>query len=159
MTDQTTIDLKRFNNNAYIEERVIAADLADRGSVKTALRYLYLDDGPINLPRDRQKIAEKYLEDAERILIRWLATRTNGSERKNYGSRALITARSTRYRCQQCGFSDVRCLNLDHIDGRVDGTEFACLCANCHTIKSRQKDWSGKALRQKDVEEQTHYES
>ena len=158
MTNPMAIDLERFNNKPYIEERVLVADPADRGSLKTALSYLYIDGGPINLPRDRQKLAEKYLEEAEKILIRWLATRTNGSERKNYGSRALIAARSTRYRCQQCGFSDVRCLNLDHIDGRVDGTEFACLCANCHTIKSRQKDWSGKSLRQMNLEKQTNYE-
>jgi len=150
MNDSMAIDLNRFNNSSYIEGRVATVDSVDRGVVRTALRYLYLDDGPINLPRERQKKSERHLQDAERILVRWLATRTNGSERKNYGSRALLAARSARYRCETCGFADVRCLNLDHVDGRVEGTEFACLCANCHTIKSREKDWPGTASCHKD---------
>jgi hypothetical protein len=35
-------------------------------------------------------------------------------------------------------------MNLDHVNGRVAGTPFACLCANCHTIKSRANDWNGE---------------
>ena len=155
LTIHMTIDPMRFNNDVYVNERVLAAESKDQGSLRSALTYLYIDTGPINLPRNRQKIAEKYLEEAEKILIRWLVIRTNGSERKNYGSRALVAARSARYRCERCGFSDIRCLNLDNMDGRVYGTEFACLCANCHTIKSREKDWTGKSRNIGDVISET----
>jgi hypothetical protein len=140
-----TVDHSRFNNEAYIWSRVSSAAPPDRGSLQTALKYLYMDNGPINLPRDRLKTTKPYLDDAERVVIQWLQTRTNGSERRNFGSPALIAARRSRYRCEHCGFADVRTLNLDHVEGRIVGASFACLCANCHTIKSRQKDWKGTA--------------
>jgi hypothetical protein len=28
-------------------------------------------------------------------------------------------------------------LQLDHVKGRVPDTPFACLCANCHTLRHR----------------------
>jgi hypothetical protein len=146
MGDLLSIDPPRFNNPAHVRERVSAAALSDRGSLQTALQYLYGDDGPTNLPRDRLKTTERYLDEAERILLRWLYTRTNGSERKNYGKAALIAARRSRYRCEGCGFADVRALNLDHVEGRTVDTPFACLCANCHTMKSRQRDWTGRKV-------------
>ena len=139
-----SIDPQRFNNEAYLNERLAAATPSDRGKLRTALTYLYWDNGPINLERDRRKIAEPYLDEAECLLVRWLSTRTNGSERKNYGKAALIAARSSRYRCATCGFPDVRALHLDHVKGRKVETPFACLCANCHTIKSRKSDWLGR---------------
>src|SRR5262249_44205084 len=114
------------------------------GSLRTALGYLYKDDGPVNLPRDRLRVAEPHLEAAETIVIRWLYTRTNGSLRSSYGAAALRAARASRYRCEVCKFADVRVLNLDHVNGRVTGTPFACLCANCHTLKSRESDWTGE---------------
>jgi len=134
----------RFNNKDYIEKRIINADYIDRGYLRTVLKYLYLTDGPINLPRERFKKAEKYLDQAEMILARWLITRTNGSLRAEYGKESLISARNAHYRCQICGFPDVRVLHIDHVNGRVFGSNFACLCANCHNIKSREKDWSGE---------------
>jgi hypothetical protein len=98
----------------------------------------------VNLPRERLLRAERHLEAAERIVIRWLYTRTNGNLRSSYGASALRAARASRYRCQECNFGDVRVLNLDHVNGRVAGSPFACLCANCHTIKSRKSDWTGE---------------
>ena len=151
MIEPLTIDSSRFNNTDLIEDRV--ASVADKGSLRTALRYLYLDDGPLNLPPKRRKAAERFLDAAEVMVIRWLATRTNGRLKKSYGAAALRAARLARYRCQECGFPEVRVLNLDHIDGRVVGTAFACLCANCHTIKSRKSDWTG--VRQVPKEGQT----
>lgn len=64
-------------------------------------------------------------------------------------------------RCCQCGFTDVRALEIDHINnggcedrrkrsrysmykGIVDGTardNFQALCANCHQIKSYEEVW------------------
>lgn len=143
LTLKLEIEWARFNNEEYVESRLAGIQESERTYLNTALRYLYFDSGYVNLPLARRRRAEPLLEEAEKILIRWLATRTNGSERKNYGALALIAARTARYRCCECGYSDVRALNLDHVDGRVAGTQFACLCANCHAIKSREKDWTG----------------
>src|SRR5262245_23039474 len=144
MLQQLTIDADRFNDEVAIAHRIAAVPVDAQSGLRTALRYLYLDSGPINLQRKQRLQAEPHLDAAERIVIRWLATRTNGNLRKHYGREALRAARLSRYRCNECGFADVRTLNLDHIDGRVAGTAFACLCANCHAIKSRKFDWTGK---------------
>jgi hypothetical protein len=50
-----------------------------------------------------------------------------------------------RWCCSESGFADVRALNLDHVEGRVPQATFACLCADCHAIKSRRLDWTEKA--------------
>lgn len=144
MPELIAIESSRFNDDEYIESRALAVPVPDRGSLRTALSYLYKDHGPVNLPRDRLRIAEPHLEAAERLIIRWLYTRTNGNLRSSYGAAALRAARTSRYRCEVCEFTDVRVLNLDHVNGRVAGTPFACLCANCHTIKSRARDWTGE---------------
>jgi hypothetical protein len=144
MMKPMAIDLSRFNNAAYLESRIGAATKADQPALRTALAYLYNDDGPINLPRVRLLLAKRHLDPAERVVIVWLYTRTNGNQRKSYGAGALRSARSSRYRCKSCGFTDVRALNLHHVNGHTTGTPFDCLCANCHTIKSRKSDWVGK---------------
>lgn len=146
MTTPLVVDAEAFNNHSLIEERVSAVAAGAQGALRTALCYLYQDNGPLNLPRQRLLVAEEFLDDAERVVIRWLSTRTNGSLRKAYGSAALLAARASRYRCEVCGFQDVRVLNIDHVDGRVIGSAFACLCANCHAIKSRKHDWTGLKL-------------
>ena len=137
------IPMERFDNTGYIETRVSSAPLV-AGLLRTTLKYLYLSDGPINLPLDRLKASTPFLEPAELVLARWLRTRTNGSERRNYGAPALRAARRQRYRCEHCGHADVRVLNLNHIEGRKRQGDFACLCANCHMLKSRKRDWSGR---------------
>ena len=143
MSEPVVIPVERFNQ-AYVENRVQLCPEKLRGALRSALSYLYLIDGPINLPRNRLKSAEANLEPGELLLIRWLYTRTNGSLRSTYGSKALRAARAARYRCSECSLADVRVLQLDHVDGHTPDTEFACLCANCHSIKSRDNDWSGK---------------
>lgn len=141
------IPIDRFDNPDYINARLANLEADAGGAVRSALNYLYLTHGPINLPRDRLKKAEPYLEPRERIVIRWLYTRTNGSERKRYGAAALRCARAQRYRCEHCGFADVRVLNLDHVKGRANLDLFACLCANCHCLKSREYDWHGTGIK------------
>lgn len=89
-------------------------------------------------------MAELYLEPRERVLMRWLYNRTNGNLRATYGAKALRAARVSRYRCEHCGFADLRALHIDHVHGRTTETPCACLCANCHNIKSREHDWSGE---------------
>jgi hypothetical protein len=144
MLELITIDGSRFNDDGYIESRIANAPVADRSSLRTALGYLYRDNGPVNLPRDRLHVAEPHLEAAELLVMRWLYTRTTGNLRSSYGAAALLAARGSRYRCEVCQFGDVRVLNLDHVKGHVVGTPFACLCANCHAIKSRASDWTGQ---------------
>ncbi|MDD2310445.1 MAG: HNH endonuclease [Desulfuromonadaceae bacterium] len=138
-----TIPMDRFNNTIYLLSRVAEADLPAVGSMKSTLSFLYLHEGPVNLPRERLKASEPFLEPRELVIVRWLQTRTNGNLRSKYGAKALLAARNANYRCVTCGFSDVRALHLDHIDGHTIDTDFACLCANCHNIKSRKMDWSG----------------
>ena len=139
-----TVPAERFTDAGFIERRVAAVPEAVRGHLRSVLRYLYESGGPTNLPPERFKPAEKHLEPAEVIVARWLRTRTNGNLRKSYGKPALLAARSSRYRCVQCSFPDVRTLHLDHVTGRLSPSAFACLCANCHNIKSRNGDWTGK---------------
>lgn len=140
------IPIDRFDNLEYIEARTSGVEPSVVGSVRTALRYLYITDGPVNLPRDRMLKAQPFLEPAERVVVRWLYTRTNGAGRKRYGSAALLAARKQHYRCEHCGHADVRVLNLDHVEGRHNRKLFACLCANCHTLKSRDHDWVKKPV-------------
>jgi len=134
--DRYVIDLAWFDDPDAIERRIANVPDADQGHLRSALRYLYLSDGPLNLPADRRKTALPHLDQAERIAITWLYTRTNGSERKNYGTKVMPAARRSRLRCERCNMADVRTLNLDHIDGRIVDTEFQVLCANCHHIKT-----------------------
>jgi hypothetical protein len=77
------IPMDRFDNREYIDARVAGLDASVQGSVRTVLRYLYLSDGPTNLPRDRKKVAEPFLDLAEIVLVRWLYTRTTGKPEKN----------------------------------------------------------------------------
>lgn len=135
----------RFNNPTWIESRLLKCDPTDRGALKTTLAYLYLDAGPINLPADRFRRAEKYLDKAERTVTRWKITQTNGSGRAKYGTAAGVEARAARYRCRRCGYADVRALHTDHVGGKLANKGFACLCANCHCIKSREHDWAQPA--------------
>ena len=137
------INRVRFDDRGFIESRVVAVPREVQGSLRTTLSYLYLTDGPVNLPKDRFDLAFDYLEPAERIVARWLYIRTNANLRATFGREALLAARNQRYRCERCSFADVRALNLDHVQGRNVNSTFACLCANCHSIKSRQQDWTG----------------
>ena len=140
------IDAARFDDEAYIEARVQQVPAPVHGPMRTTMLYLYRTDGPTNLRPERFKAAEPYLQPAERIVARWLRTRTNGKLRKDYGTRSLRCARVARYRCSACGYPDVRALNLDHVEGRrSEHSTFTCLCANCHSIKSRGVDWLGRA--------------
>lgn len=48
------IPIDRFDDPDYIESRVTTVEPAAAGAMRTALRYLYLIEGPINLPRGRR---------------------------------------------------------------------------------------------------------
>jgi hypothetical protein len=140
--DQYCIPADRFENLSHIEDRVARTLAQDQGPLRSVLKCLYLFEGPTNIPRDRLKQAHAYLDPAEVVLTRWLATRVSGSLRARYGKESLRRARLARYRCETCLFPDVRALHLDHVHGLL-AKQFACLCANCHNIKSRKDDWDG----------------
>lgn len=144
VASEFVIPLKRFDATDYIEWRLGRVPQAVQGAVRTALQYLYLSDGPRNLPAARKRAAEPYLDIAERMVVRCLFPRTNGQYRRTYGYPALRCARAARYRCERCGIADVRVLEFDHVDGKRETGRFACLCANCHRIKSRAADWAGR---------------
>src|SRR2546426_13721 len=135
-----SLPLKRFDKSSYISRRVDEAREEIRRAVRCALAYLYLSDGPKNIRRPIIRDAWPHLDPAERIALRWLQTRTNGSLRSTYGHAAAAEARAARFRCRDCGQFDVRTLQLDHVDGR-GSKRFRCLCANCHQIKSRLHNW------------------
>src|SRR5664279_2194798 len=95
------IPSERFDNDGFVEGRVHAVPANVQGAMRTTLRYLYFTDGPKNLPATRKKLAEPFLEDGEKIVVRWLHPRTNGQLHKSYGLPALQCARKARYRCQE----------------------------------------------------------
>lgn len=138
-----TIELDWFNNQVVLQKRAAKATNG-ASELRKVLRYLYEDSGPKNLTRETLRACLELLTPAEKVLAFWLQTRTNGSLRSKYGHASALAAKLARYRCQDCGFSDVRTLNLDHVTGRGSKT-FRCLCANCHAIKSRAQDWTGRA--------------
>ncbi len=135
------IPKERFNLE-NINKRIEKYPASVQSKLSTVFRYLYLEEGPTNLPKETYKTVIDLLEPRERIIASWLRTRTNGRQRKKYGKNSLKSVRKAKYRCETCGFPDVRTLNLDH----TNKTEkpFSCLCANCHSIKSRKEDWTGK---------------
>lgn len=126
-----------------IKMRIDVCEEKEKGALTSALNYLYGDIKTID--KDRVDVSLKYLSDSEKKIIKWLHTRTNGSLKKEYGSNALVAARNAKYKCQNegCGYSDVRALELDHVNGKGNNESavFACLCANCHNIKSYIYDW------------------
>lgn len=128
----------------YIESRLTSVVESDRAFLRSSLNYLY--GTTKTLDKERLVASEKHLTTAERILIRWLHTRSNGSERAKYGPDCVVAAKRAHFRCSHCRNPDVRVLQIDHVNGRGIGVEkaFDCLCANCHMIKSREKNWSGK---------------
>jgi hypothetical protein len=133
-----------LNNVELIERRVKDIPAEAQSALRLVLSYLYLIDGPPNLRNPQYLRAEPYLTPYEVILSRYLKSRTNGTGRRAYGKPALHHMRKVGYRCECCGFQDVRALNLDHVYGKGQQV-FLLLCANCHNIKSRQFDWLGKS--------------
>lgn len=124
--------------------RVAAAPKSVRSALKLVLNYLFQTGGPTNLRNPQYRVAEPYLTDYEIILARYLKSRTNGNGRRKYGKAGLLAMRRAQYRCEVCAEGDVRFLVLDHANGRSDVEAFFVLCANCHQLKSRLFDWSGR---------------
>jgi hypothetical protein len=132
-----------LNNPELIEKQVQEAPEESRPALRLVLSYLYIQDGPTNLRNPQYRLAEPYLRPYEVVMGRYLKSRTNGTGRRVYGKPALHHVRKVGYKCECCGFQDVRALHLDHAHGR-EHSVFFLLCANCHNIKSRLFDWLGE---------------
>jgi hypothetical protein len=137
------VPAQHLNNTALIDLRVQDVPADSQSALRLVLSYLYLENGPTNLRKPQYLKAEPYLMPYEVILSRYLKSRTNGTGRRAYGKPALLHMRKAGYKCECCGFQDVRALNLDHVYGKGEQV-FLLLCANCHNIKSREFDWLGK---------------
>ena len=127
-----------------IENRVASVPTEAAKALRLVLSYLFLSDGPTNLRTAQYSLAEPYLTEYEKILARYLKSRTNGSGRRRYGKAGLKAIREAKYKCQLCEQTDVRLLVLDHANGSHDVEAFFVFCANCHQLKSRLFDWTGK---------------
>jgi len=134
------IPARRANSSSYVNRRLSAAPQEIATVLGRCLRYLYLDKR--NIDRATIRRAESSLEPPERLLLRYLQTRSSGSEKKRYGHEAVAEAKAAKFRCRDCGRSDVRVLTLDHVHGNGSKV-FRLLCANCHQLKSRVQDWAG----------------
>lgn len=141
--EEFCVPAENMNNAELIERRVRKVPTESQSALRLVLSYLYLIDGPTNLRNPQYRKAEPYLTAYEVILSRYLKSRTNGTGRPTYGKPALLHMRKVGYKCECCGFKDVRALNLDHAYGKEEQVFFV-LCANCHNIKSRRFDWLGK---------------
>jgi hypothetical protein len=137
--DSCVIDDAMFDNVSSIANRVAAADQAHRAGLRHVLERLYLSQGAVNISADKLALAKIYLSVAERIVVNLLR-----GWRTRYGAAAFIEGRRSRYRCSKCSFPDVRVLHCDHVQRENPMTPVACMCANCHNIKSREVDWTGK---------------
>lgn len=125
-----------------IKTRIEQCPDGEKKFLQSALNYLYGSTRTID--KERVNMSLKHLSNAEKKVIKWLFARTNGSLRKDYGANALLAAKNAKYKCSNCPFDDVRALELDHVEGKRSKalvTNFACLCANCHNIKSFKQDW------------------
>lgn len=145
-----TINPDAFDNETAITLRCQDLEPKVAKSLRLVLSYLYLTAGPVNLRNVQFNPSAKLLSTAELVMVKYLKSRTNGNGRRRYGQPALRAARKARYRCEACDNADVRVLVLDHANGRDDVENFFMFCADCHQIKSRLFDWSGK--KREDVE-------
>lgn len=139
-----------FKNEKAIDKRVNEEKRIDTKQQKEALRnllkFLYLPSYSKNAYRQSIKSLEICLEETEKILLYRLTTRSSGSQRKNYGLNAVKAMKKDGYKCVVCNQGDVRCLEIDHVNGRTHEKgnpdqdysveDFQTLCANHHRIKT-----------------------
>lgn len=128
------------NLKNLIDHRISSIPLIEQNIVIKTMEFLYDLKGKNNLPKNYRK-SFPFLTDGEKIAIQWIRNKITGKGRKKYGIEALQEARKAQYKCQDCGESDVRTLQMDHKVNSKNNLEFQCLCANCHHIESRRKSW------------------
>ena len=133
--------------------------------VEKALRYMFLSKGepksPILYPNGQRKeklaLLAQYLTLGELRVFTYLTNRTRPypkhipdvgtvevtkSLRNNLGTGALRRMQAAFFRCESCGMPHVYTLTIDHVNGiQFDRVALQVLCANCHIIKSHNKDF------------------
>lgn len=132
------------DENIVKDRARLVADADKARCVFLALKYLYLS-GKLNMQKRLMNSAMPFLEPSEQLMLRYLFNRSNGGLRQRYGHAAVAEAKASKFCCRDCGFGDVRTLTLDHVEGR-GAKQFRMLCANCHQIKSREKEWKASGL-------------
>ena len=142
------IDSSWIGAEDLIDSRLASINEDAREAVSLVLRYLYVIDGPVSIERSVKTLAEEHLSAVETYVLQWLHKRTDGKLRRHYGSGVLDAVKRSGYQCEQCGFRDVRALNLEKAEGADENSpaRFVCLCANCNTVAARAKEMAAVAL-------------
>jgi len=141
------IDASWIDGEDLIDARLAKIDEGSREAVQLVLRYLFVKDGPVSIEKSVKALAEEHLSPVERFVFQWLHKRTDGKLRRHYGPAVLDAVKRSRYQCEQCGFRDVRALNLEKAEtSNEDNPAFVCLCANCNTVAARKKEMAAVAL-------------
>lgn len=143
------IDSNFMDVDEYIAERLQESGLTKKIALKALenlLRFIYTSNYQGKAIRSTIRNYEMYFSEVERLMLYRLETRCTGSERFNYGINAVIAIKRDKYTCQVCGEKDIRCLEIDHVNGRThekknkeqyyEVNEFQTLCANHHRIKT-----------------------
>ena len=154
-----SIDENGMDNEAYIKEKLEGADLGKGQKQETLvriLRLIYFNNFPENGNENGNRVAhgtirnyEHALTAGEYLMARKLSTKWTTKQKIKYGTPAIHAMKRARYECQieGCGVRDIRCLEIDHVDGRDKETigltenpysaeDFQILCGNHHNIKS-----------------------
>ena len=58
------VDETLIGNSDSIEARVDVVEESDRDALRRTLGYLYLEDGPLSVPRDSKPKAEQYFDSS-----------------------------------------------------------------------------------------------
>jgi len=148
------IDDSWIDGEDLINSRLAAIDEGSREAVEQVLRYLFVNGGPHSIERSVKTLAEEHLSPAEKFVLQWLYKRTDGKLRRHYGPKVLDAVKRSRYRCERCGFGDVRALNLEKAErgdteagsGSKSSVAIVCLCANCNTVAARSKEMAALSL-------------
>lgn len=148
-SEEYHINESLLNDEKNISNRIKESGLSGKIQLKTLgnlLKFLYNENHTGRAVRKTIRNYEHYFSEAERLMLYRLETRCTGSERYNYGFSAIKAIKRDKYSCVVCGEKDVRCLEIDHIDGRThnkgskeqlyETSHFQTLCANHHRIKT-----------------------
>jgi len=140
--------VENMDNEKYITDRLDALKLTgvERQAFENILRFLYINNYNRNTANKTNKKYMNYLTVVEKSLLNRLQTLSSGTQRYNYGTNAVLAIKRDKYRCAVCKERDVRCLEMDHVNGRTGEKgnkdqyytidDFQTLCANHHRIKT-----------------------
>lgn len=136
---------KYMDNEGYIQKRITKANLKNKIKEETfenILKFLYFTEYDHLIHRKTLKNYENLLEVSEKLMAYRLQTRCTGRLKKRYGIDSVIAFKRAKYECKVCGIKDVRCLEIDHVQGKSKNKtsykviDFQVLCANHHRIKT-----------------------